>query len=206
MPSKTPTELSKLRGCSSADRPPESTSDLILRAAAALFRERGYEGTKVDDVGSAVGLTGPAIYRHFSSKEHLLVAVIEREFDLFEERLRAEVVDTQSSPTAALERYVRLAVSTVLEDRGVVSALPGYLRSLPPDVERRLTDRHHRIVHRWAKVLRAVRPELSAYEAQAITVVVSSLINSVALENIRLESDNLRTRVERMAMAAFLSG
>jgi len=44
----------------------------ILHAAARLFRERGYDAVGVDDIGRAVGVTGPAIYRHFSGKDELL--------------------------------------------------------------------------------------------------------------------------------------
>jgi AcrR family transcriptional regulator len=48
----------------------------MLDAAAKLFSTRGYVDTGIDDIGEAVGVTGPAVYRHFKSKEALLVAVL----------------------------------------------------------------------------------------------------------------------------------
>jgi AcrR family transcriptional regulator len=47
------------------DRPAVSRRADILAAAAQLFAQRGYHGTTIGEVGSALGLTGPALYRHF---------------------------------------------------------------------------------------------------------------------------------------------
>src|ERR1700712_3060938 len=54
----------------------------LLRAAAALFAERGFHGVSIEDLGGAAGISGPAVYRHFPNKEAvletLLVEVSER--------------------------------------------------------------------------------------------------------------------------------
>src|SRR3954462_8076274 len=55
-----------------ADAENPSRREQILRAAAQLFAERGSRAVGVDDVGAAVGVTGPAIYRHFASKDAML--------------------------------------------------------------------------------------------------------------------------------------
>nr|BFE81084.1 hypothetical protein GCM10020093_036850 [Planobispora longispora] len=44
----------------------------ILEAAARLFAARGFHGVSIEDIGAAVGTSGPALYRHFSGKEALL--------------------------------------------------------------------------------------------------------------------------------------
>src|ERR1700747_1088686 len=44
----------------------------ILTAAAALFARRGFHGVSIDDIGSAAGMSGPGIYRHFPGKEAVL--------------------------------------------------------------------------------------------------------------------------------------
>jgi AcrR family transcriptional regulator len=191
-------------GVGRGGRRSDHTRDALLRAAAALFRERGYEGTKMGDIGAAVGVTGPAVYRHFPSKEKLLVAIIDREFDLAEARLRA-IVDADLAPMNALQSCVRVVVDTVLQDRDVVSVLPAHLRHLPPEVASGMAKRHRKVISSWSRILRMVRPELTASEARVVTTAVSSLINAVGLENLRLPADNLRGRVERMAMAALLS-
>lgn len=50
----------------------------VLRAAAALFGERGYAGTRLDDIAAAAGVTKPIVYRHFDSKKALYLALLER--------------------------------------------------------------------------------------------------------------------------------
>jgi AcrR family transcriptional regulator len=50
----------------------------VLRAAATLFGERGYAGTRLDDVAAAAGVTKPIVYRHFESKKALYLALLAR--------------------------------------------------------------------------------------------------------------------------------
>ncbi len=53
-----------------------------LREAARLFAERGFHGVGVDEIGAAVGISGPGLYRHFPGKDamlaELLVGISER--------------------------------------------------------------------------------------------------------------------------------
>src|SRR5262245_47897749 len=54
------------------------TRDRILDTAEALFAGRGFAGTPVRDIAAAVGLTPASLYNHFTSKEALYAAVLER--------------------------------------------------------------------------------------------------------------------------------
>jgi AcrR family transcriptional regulator len=55
--------------------------ELIVDAAGRLFGERGYAGTRLDDVAAAAGVTKPILYRHFESKRALYLALLERHRD-----------------------------------------------------------------------------------------------------------------------------
>jgi AcrR family transcriptional regulator len=57
---------------------PEQRRALIVEAAGRLFGERGYGGTRLDDVAAAAGVTKPVLYRHFESKSALYLALLER--------------------------------------------------------------------------------------------------------------------------------
>src|SRR5256885_8791265 len=48
----------------------------ILAAAAELFARSGYHGVSIGDLGGAVGLTGPALYRHFRGKDAVLAEML----------------------------------------------------------------------------------------------------------------------------------
>jgi AcrR family transcriptional regulator len=57
---------------------PEQRRQLIVEAAGRLFGEHGYDGTRLDDIAAAAGVTKPVLYRHFSGKTALYVALLER--------------------------------------------------------------------------------------------------------------------------------
>ncbi|UYO95669.1 TetR/AcrR family transcriptional regulator [Microbacterium sp. M28] len=58
------------------DRAKAERSEALLTAAATLFAERGFSGVSLEDIGAAVGVSGPAVYRHFAGKQALLGALL----------------------------------------------------------------------------------------------------------------------------------
>ena len=54
---------------------------LIVDAAGRLFGERGFDGTRLDDVAAAAGVTKPIVYRHFAAKQDLYLALLARHRD-----------------------------------------------------------------------------------------------------------------------------
>ncbi len=58
--------------------PAHERRSLLEDAAARLFAERGYAGTRLDDVAAAARVTKPMLYRHFDSKKALYLALLER--------------------------------------------------------------------------------------------------------------------------------
>jgi AcrR family transcriptional regulator len=61
--------------------PVEERRELIVEAAGRQFGERGYDGTRLDDVAAAAGVTKPVLYRHFESKRALYLALLARHRD-----------------------------------------------------------------------------------------------------------------------------
>jgi AcrR family transcriptional regulator len=57
----------------------------ILETAARLICEKGYEGTSIQDIADAAGLTKAGLYHHIRSKEHLLLEIQNYGMDVFEE-------------------------------------------------------------------------------------------------------------------------
>src|SRR5205814_4195238 len=52
--------------------------ELIVEAAGRLFGERGYDGTRLDEIAAAAGVTKPILYRHFGSKRDRYLALLAR--------------------------------------------------------------------------------------------------------------------------------
>ena len=96
----------------------ERTAERILDAAEALFAERGYAGTALRDVASAVGLRTPSLYNHFSSKDSLYAAVLERGIrPVFE--VLSEVVEVHRGADRDLGRLVERVTALVAQHPSV---------------------------------------------------------------------------------------
>src|SRR5215467_14911501 len=77
----------------------------LIAAAERLVAERGYLAVRLEDIGAAAGVSGPAIYRHFPNKEALLVELLVG----ISTRLLAgatAVVQTANDPADALDGLI----------------------------------------------------------------------------------------------------
>lgn len=81
------------------------TRDLILNAAEALFASQGYQATTIKLVAEQVGVQGPALYKHFSSKRALFEEVLERLFAPFSTLLTDET-NMGGSQREIMEQHV----------------------------------------------------------------------------------------------------
>src|SRR5215217_8773752 len=83
-----------------------SRRDEILAIAVHLFATRGYHGVSMDDIGTAAGVTGPALYHHFAGKEAMLVAAL---IPVSEQLLaggRSRISECEGRPRSALAALV----------------------------------------------------------------------------------------------------
>lgn len=96
--------------------PRERVTARIIDAAVALFTERGFAATTMQDVAAAVGMTAPALYYYFDSKQRLLFEVIELKLERFAELLEADVARGEADPAAALASFVRVHLAFQLSD------------------------------------------------------------------------------------------
>jgi len=85
----------------------------VMDSARALFLERGFSGTSVDDIASRAGVSKPTVYSHFGDKRGLFIAFIQAEVEsVAGSMLRFEVM--QEGPRADLERFGRAYLDIVL--------------------------------------------------------------------------------------------
>lgn len=110
----------------------------IVRAAARLFRDRGFDGTTVRDIAQAVGMRSGSPFYHFANKEEILFAVMEE--GLRQGLARSEAALAQA--TAPREKFVALVrahFGILLEDGSDFIPVMLYeWRRLPPAYRRKL--------------------------------------------------------------------
>lgn len=161
----------RARGDMSGDRVRE-----ILDAAAALFYEKGFHGTGMDELGVRAGLSGPALYRHFSGKSEILAALFNEAMD----ELIPATARQDDDPAADLERMIRHHAEFAVSHRTLVNVYQREDRSLA-DPWRRLFDRRRRTyLQRWEAAIARRYPGASAGEVAAATQACLGLIFSVA--------------------------
>ena len=126
----------------------------VIRAAARLFREKGFDGTTTRDIAAAAGMRAGSPFYHFANKHELLMAVMEEGLRLGLERTR-HVVDDDT--LTAVERFHRLVRTHygILHDSGS-DFIPVMLydwRSLPAQYKRRIVGLKDRYDAIWQHTL-----------------------------------------------------
>ncbi|HWJ50072.1 MAG TPA: helix-turn-helix domain-containing protein [Solirubrobacteraceae bacterium] len=95
----------------------------ILESARAVFAEYG-ANAQIDDVARQAGVGVGTVYRHFETKEALLVELLREKFRLFAARAR-EALEQHGEPFAVLEDLLRRNAQTAASDAAVQHALAG---------------------------------------------------------------------------------
>ncbi|MEU5654620.1 TetR/AcrR family transcriptional regulator [Streptomyces sp. NPDC047737] len=154
----------------------------ILREAARLFAERGFHGVGVDEIGAAVGISGPGLYRHFPGKDamlaELLVGISERL--LAGGRLRVTEDDAAGghSPEALLDALIEGHIDFALDDRPLITLHDRELDRLRDTDRKRVRQLQRQYVEVWVEVVRALYPSLAESEARVTVHAVFGLLNS----------------------------
>src|SRR5919202_5262216 len=155
-----------------------SRREEILRAAAQLFAERGSRAVGVDDIGAAVGVSGPAIYRHFASKDamlaEMLLRISERLLDGGTERVAAAGAD----PAAQLRALIEFQVDFALDNPALITVQDRDLGSLAQEDAAQVRRLQRRYVEVWVAVLARLHPAAEAAACRARAHAVFRLINS----------------------------
>ena len=158
----------------------ESTRESLIVEATELFAEKGFAGAGVDEIGSAAGIAGPSVYGHFSSKQQLLVAAMQRGAAV----LLSETERVLAAPNTArvkLEALVDSYVSVLNADRFVIRVLLSEMNELP-DEEREIARRQQRrYIATWVDLYRAltvVDEDSARIRVQAVLLVVNDAIQT----------------------------
>jgi len=149
----------------------------ILAAAADLFYERGFAAVGVDEIGARAGVTGPAIYRHFSGKDEILAALFEQALDSLVSATAGEFDD----PRKQLVQLVRRHAEFVLRERKVAAVLIQEGRSLADPFRQRLERRERRYVEYFTACLRRCFPDRTEDELATATWVAIGALNSSSI-------------------------
>jgi len=156
---------------------PGARREQLLAAAARLMADRGYHGVSINDIGAAAGVSGPAVYKHFPSKQAILTELLVG----ISERLLAEgTTRTQAAanPDEALDALVRWHVSFALGSPELIRLQDRDLASMDEAAARSVRRLQRRYVEIWVSQLRARNSKIAEDAARAAVHATFGLLNS----------------------------
>ena len=165
-------------GAAAPDRAPATPSrrDQILAVAARLFARHGFHGVSIADLGAAVGVSGPALYRHFPGKEALLEEMLVGISEHLLAGGRARTGD--GDPRAQLAALVDFHVDFATREPELIVVQDRDLANLPEAARRKVRLLQRTYVEIWVDTLRRVHPEMSPAAARVAAHGVFGLLNS----------------------------
>ena len=119
----------------------------ILRTAARLFQQQGYDGTSMNDVAAALRLSKGGLYHHFQSKDEILFNLMNHAMDITEERVIAPV-KAIADPEERLRTLIRRHIAVVLSERDrEITVMLHENHPLSPALRKRINARKKDYVH-----------------------------------------------------------
>ncbi|WP_203335634.1 TetR/AcrR family transcriptional regulator [Nocardioides limicola] len=180
---------------------PPTRRQQIIQVAAELFAERGFHGVSIYDLGAAMGTSGPALYKHFASKDALLGAMLVdiSETLLAEGTARARAARSDG-PDAELAALIAWHVEFALTRPALITVQFRDLASAAEADRRSVRRLQRRYVELWVAAITAAVGTDEPH-ARSAAHAVFGLINSTP-HSARLDGDDMAGLLRRMAVAA----
>lgn len=172
-------------------RRPKDRKAQILRAAARAFSDRGYHAVGVDEIAAEVGISGPALYRHFANKYALLVASAEYTAQALVTVARS--ADDPGRPPAERLRAITAAlIETTIGLRREGAFYRWERRYLQPPDRTHLRGSYQELNATIAEPLAVLRPGLPDADTAALAAAVLSVIGSISAHRTRMPAAALQ--------------
>lgn len=178
-----------------------STRERLLASGAALFAQRGYHGVGIEELGASLGLTGPAIYRHFRTKSALLGQML---ISVSESLLAGAeaVAAAELPPLRALDQLIQHHLEFALGQPDLIKVHERDFANLDESDARAVRRLQRRYVEIWVDLLQQLNSEtvdVSRTRAHA----VFGLLNSTP--RIRGSAKETHEVLQKAARAALLA-
>jgi AcrR family transcriptional regulator len=128
------------------------TRDAILEAAAQIFSEKGFHAASMQDIAEAVRLQKASLYHHVSSKQEILLAILDQTLDLLIERM-SQALAMSLLPEQKLRQAMISYLQILTEHHDLASVLLFEHRSLEPALKARHIPRRNRFEALWRSLI-----------------------------------------------------
>lgn len=185
------------RGCSDfLNGGDMGTRERLLEQGAALFAERGFHGVGVEELGDAVGLTGPSLYRHFRTKKALLAQMLITVSTSLLDGATA-VIAGNLAPAQTIAALIDRHVEFALSHPDLIRVHERDFGNLEDDDAGQVRRLQRRYVELWVDQIQLLRPDETSDSARTMAHAVFGMINS---------TPRLRSGQRRIDVAILLRG
>jgi AcrR family transcriptional regulator len=125
----------------------------IIHAAAQIFREKGYDGTSMQDIADAVHLQKASLYHHVSSKQEILLTILNQALDLLIADMSAVMAEDLPAEDK-LRRAMRVYIERLTQDADLAAVLLLEHRSLSGQARQRHILRRDRYENLWRSLIK----------------------------------------------------
>ncbi|MFJ9035668.1 TetR/AcrR family transcriptional regulator [Streptomyces sp. NPDC102406] len=150
----------------------------ILKEAARLFADRGFHGVGVDEIGAAVGISGPGLYRHFAGKDAMLAELLVGISGQLMTGAKRRVAEAQDGPDALLDSLIEGHIDFAIDDRDLITLHDRELDRLRDSDRKLVRQLQRQYVELWVDCVRKVYPALAEPHARVAVHAVFGLLNS----------------------------
>lgn len=176
----------------------------LMRHAAALFAARGFAAVSTVELGEAVGMSGPALYNYFPSKDALLTELLVDASTRLLAGARA-IVSEGGEPASVLAGLVRFHLDFATTDPDIIRIQDRELPQLPEGPNHEVRSLQRQYVQEWDVVLAKLRPDMRADERQTRLLGTFGLLNSTP-HSAEPSGPDAGAILARMALGALLGG
>jgi AcrR family transcriptional regulator len=165
----------------------------ILEAAARLFCERGFHGVSVDEIGKEVGITGGALYHHYSGKDEILATLLMDAMD----KVAVETDKMFDDPQEELRFLVRHHARFAVANGSLLAIYAHEHRALVEPWKRLFVRRVREHAKRWERAVARCYPEMAEKDVLLAVQAAIGLLHSVVFwPPALLEREDLVDRLE----------
>ena len=184
-------------------RRPKDRKAQIARASAESFSALGYHAVSMEAIAAKVGISAPALYRHYASKYQLfrgaVLALGQQLVDCtdFADAEPAEAAD----PAATLDRLVEALIDVTLANRESGGLYRWQARYLHGEDQATLMDQLRVVNRRVQRPLMVIRPTLTSSHRWMLSSGLLSVIGSIVDHRVALPDDEIRALLTEVASA-----
>jgi AcrR family transcriptional regulator len=150
----------------------------IIRAAAQIFREKGYQAASMQDIADSVSLQKASLYHHIRSKQEILVVILDQALDGLVIDMQ-QIVDSDLAAGGKLRQAIHTYLQNLTRDVDLAAVLLLEHRNLDQELKVRHIKKRDQFEGLWRQVIQegVESGEFHAVDVSITTFAILGVLN-----------------------------